>query len=53
MKYDTSLRYYSPGNDKQHAANSQVGQQDVDPDIRCHWLEKGKEPSVGTVWPAV
>lgn len=55
MKSDTthSLRFHSPGNDKQHTTNSQVGQQDVDPDIGGHGLEEGEEPSVGTVWPAV
>lgn len=49
----TTFRYHSPGNDKQHTANTKVGQQDVDPDIWGHGLEEGEEPGVGIVWTAV
>lgn len=53
MKSETTLRLHSPGNDKEHTTHSQVGQQDVDPDVRGHGLKEGEEPSVGTVRSAV
>lgn len=42
-----------PGNDKQDAANTQVGQEDVDPDVRSHGVQEGKEAVVGGVGFAI
>lgn len=42
-----------PGNDKQDAAHSQVGQQDVDPDVRSHGVQEGEEAVLGDVGFAV
>ena len=42
-----------PGNDKQDTANTQVGQQDVDPDVRSHGVQEGEEAVVGGVGFAV
>lgn len=42
-----------PCNDEQDAADSQVGQQDVDPDVWRHGVEEGEEAVVGVVGLAV
>lgn len=49
----TNLTFHSPGNDKQYTANTQVGQQDVDPNVRGHGFEEGEKPTVGAVWSTV
>lgn len=38
-----------PGNDKQDAAYAQVGQEDVDPDVRSHGIEEREEAVLGGV----
>lgn len=43
----------SPGNDKKDAANSQVGQEDVDPDIGSHGVQEGEEAVVGGIGFAI
>lgn len=42
-----------PGNDEQDAAHAQVGQQDVDPDVRSHGVQEGEEAVFGGVGFAV
>lgn len=42
-----------PGNDKQDAAYAQVGQEDVDPDVRSHGIEEREEAVLGGVGFAV
>lgn len=32
-----------PGNDKKNTTNTQVGQEDVDPDVRSHRVQEGEE----------
>lgn len=44
---------YLPGNDKKDTANSQVGQEDVDPDVWSHGVQEGEEAVVGGVGFAV
>lgn len=43
----------SPGNDKQDAAHSQVGQEDVHPNVRSHGVQEGEEAIFGGVGFAV
>lgn len=43
----------SPGDDEEHTAHSQVGQQDVDPDIRGHGVQEREEAGVGAVGSTV
>ena len=43
----------APGDDKEHTADAQVGQQDVDPDVRGHGVQEGEEAGVGCVGLAV
>lgn len=38
-----------PGNDKQDTANTQVGQEDVDPDVRSHGVQEGEEAVIGGI----
>lgn len=38
-----------PGNDKQHAADPQVGEEDVHPDVGREWVEEGEHAGVGPV----
>lgn len=42
-----------PGNDKKDAADAQVGQQDVDPNVGRHGAQEGEEAVVGDVGLAV
>lgn len=42
-----------PGDDEQDAAHSQVGQQDVDPDVRSHGVQEGEEAVFGGIGFAV
>lgn len=42
-----------PGNDKQDAAHSQVGQEDVHPNVRSHGVQEGEEAVFGGVGFAV
>lgn len=44
---------YLPGNDKKDTANSQVGQEDVDPDVGSHGVQEGEESVVGGVGFAI
>lgn len=39
----------SPGDDEEDTADSQVGQQNVDPDIRGHGVQEREEAGVGAV----
>lgn len=38
-----------PGNDKKDTANTQVGQEDVDPNVRSHGVQEGEEAIVGGI----
>lgn len=38
-----------PGNDKQHTADTQAGQQHIHPDIRRERVEEGEDSWVGAV----
>ena len=38
-----------PGNDKQHTANAQAGQQDIHPDVGGQGVEEGEHPWVGAI----
>ena len=42
-----------PGNDKKDTANPEVGEQDVDPDVRSHGIQEGEEAVVGGVGFAI
>lgn len=44
---------YLPGNDKKDTANTQVGQEDVDPYVRSHGVQEGEEAVVGGIGFAV
>lgn len=43
------MAFCLPGNDKEHTADPQIGQQDVDPDVRGHRIKEREEASVGAV----
>lgn len=42
-----------PGDDKEHAADPQVGEEDVHPDVRRQGVEEGEHAGVGPVGLAV
>lgn len=42
-----------PGNDKKDTTNTQVGQEDVDPDVRSHGVQEGEEAVFGGVGFAI
>lgn len=53
MKVNSHGNDGSPGDDEEYTADSQVGQQDVDPDIRGHGVQEREEARVGAVWSTV
>lgn len=50
---DWYILKHIPGNDKKDTAHTQVGQQDVDPDVRSHGVQEGEEAAVGSVGSAI
>lgn len=42
-----------PGSYKKDTANTQVGQEDVDPDVRSHGVQEGEEAVVGGIGFAI
>lgn len=48
-KHYSTLAVFLPGNDEKDTTDSQVGQEDVDPDIRSHGVQEGEEAVVGDV----
>lgn len=42
-----------PGNDKKDTANTQIGQEDVDPDIGSHGVQEGEEAVAGSIGFAI
>lgn len=42
-----------PGNDKKDTANTQVGQEDVDPYVGSHGVQEGEEAIVGSIGFAI